>query len=68
MTAFESRPVRHSPAAPSRQRLPSDGMRPLRMNSMSTLALVRDLVKKVLHARKDKKTRMYPDEDDDDPD
>jgi hypothetical protein len=35
---------------------------------MSSLAIVRDLVKKVLHARKNLKARKYPDEDDDDPD
>jgi hypothetical protein len=36
--------------------------------SMSSLAIVRDLVKRVLQARKNLKIRNYPDEDDDDPD
>jgi hypothetical protein len=68
MTAFESRPVSRSRAAPSRQRPRSDEMQLLRVNSMSSLAIVRDLVKKVLRARKNLKGRKYPDEDDDDPD
>jgi hypothetical protein len=68
MPAFESRLVSRSRAAPSRQRLRSDEMRPTPVNSMSSLAIVRDLVKKVLQARKNLKGRKYPDEDDDDPD
>ena len=67
MTDFESRSISRSRAAPSRQHLRDDTL-PLRLNGMSSLAIVRDLVKKVLHARKNKKIRMYPDEDDDDPD
>jgi hypothetical protein len=63
MTDFESRSLSRSRAAPSRP----DQRLPLSLNRMSSLSIVRDLVKKVLHARKNLKTR-YPDEDDDDPD
>jgi hypothetical protein len=67
MTAFESRPITRSRAARSRQRLPQLKTQPLPVRSMSSLAMVRDLVKRVLQAKKNLKTR-YPDEDDDDPD
>jgi hypothetical protein len=65
MTAFEARP--NSRAARSGQRVLQLKTQPLPVRSMSSLAIVRDLVKKVLQARKNLKTR-YPDEDDDDPD
>jgi hypothetical protein len=63
MTDFESCSISRSRAAPSRP----DQRQPLPLNRMRSLAIVRDLVKKVLQARKNLKTR-YPDEDDDDPD
>jgi hypothetical protein len=59
MTDFESRRISRSRAAPSRRRL-RDEMLPLPLNRMSSLAVVRDLVKRVLQARKNVKTR-YPD-------
>jgi hypothetical protein len=52
MTDFESRSIFRSRTAPSRQRLRNETL-PLPLNSMSSLAIVRDLVKKVL--RKNKK-------------
>jgi hypothetical protein len=64
MTAFESRPIARSRAARSRERLRAGKMPAL---PVSSLAIVRDLVKRVLQARKNQTTR-YPDEDDDDPD
>jgi hypothetical protein len=67
MTAFESQAITRSRSARSPQRLPRLKTQPLPVRSMSSLAVVRDLVKRVLQARKNLKTR-YPDEDDDDPD
>jgi hypothetical protein len=67
MTVFNLRHFSRSRAAP-RERLRSGEMRPLRVSSMRSLAIVRDLVKRVLRARKNLKIRNYPDEDDDDPD
>ncbi len=63
MRALDLHPFSRSGAARSRERLRSGEMRPLRVSS-----IVRDLVKRVLQARKNLKTRNYPDEDDDDPD
>jgi hypothetical protein len=68
MTPRESRPVSRFRAAPSRQPLRSDETRPLPVNSTSSLATIGDFIKQVLRARKNLKTRKYPDEDDDDPD
>jgi hypothetical protein len=36
------------------------------LNRLRSLAIVRDLVKQVLYARKNKNNLMYPDEDDED--
>lgn len=61
MTAFESRPVTRARTARPPQRLPQLKIEALPVTSMSSLAMMRDLVNRVLQARKN------PDEDDDDP-
>jgi hypothetical protein len=61
MTAFDLRLLARSRAARSRERLQLGKRRSQPVSSMSSLAIVRELVKRIL------KARNYSDEDDDDP-